>query len=78
MSTYEDKVARLDELRDLQTDHELALDAIISEIEDLEYEIEQENEAEYPYGWSEVEADDNRQRAADMNATLRDIGGTWL
>jgi hypothetical protein len=72
--SYEDKVARLDELTDLLTDHELAIGEIQSEIEDLEYEIEQENEAAYPYGWNEVEADDNRQRAADMNATLIDIG----
>jgi hypothetical protein len=57
--SYEDKVARLNELVDLQTDHELAIDAIISEIEDLEYEIEQENEATW---------------ADDMNATLMDIG----
>lgn len=71
MRTYEDKIARLDELRDLQTDHELALDAIISEIEDLEYEIEQEGESE----WDEWRADDNAQRADDLNATLRDIGG---
>jgi hypothetical protein len=73
---YEDKVARLDELTDLLTDHELAIDAIQSEIEDLEYEIEQDNESEwgdvYP---DDVMADDDRQRAADMNATLRDIGG---
>ena len=68
---YEDKVARLDELRDLQTDHELAIDAIISEVEDLEYEIEQENEAT----WDEVYGDDAGQRGDDMNATLRDIGG---
>lgn len=38
---------RLAELKDLQTDHELALDAIMSEIEDLEYDLEILNEQQY-------------------------------
>lgn len=62
---------RLAELTDLRTDLELQLDEVISEMEDLEYEIEQDNEAYY----NEAKEDDDRQRAADMNATLRDIGG---
>jgi chromosome segregation ATPase len=73
--SIEDKQARLDELRDLQTDHELALDAIHSEIEDLEYEIEEANEQAW-LGWNEDRRSDDHDRAADMNATLRDIG-SW-
>jgi predicted nuclease with TOPRIM domain len=64
---------RIEALRDEQTDHEMAVDAIISELDDLEYELAQIEEE-----WDDVQADDDRQRAADMNATLRDIGSTQL
>jgi hypothetical protein len=51
-----------------------------AQIELAEAQIEEEelmrllDEAACPYGWDEVEADDNAQRADDMNATLR---GGW-
>ena len=38
---------RLAELKVAQTDHELALDQIQSEIEDLEYDLEMLNETQY-------------------------------
>ena len=71
----EDKEARLEELRDLQDDLRNQADELESEIEDLEYDIEQESsDWDYVYPDDLLE-EDNRQRAADMNATLRDIGG---
>ena len=70
MDQIEDMEARLAELIDLLTGHELAIDEIQAEIDELEYEI---GVALHPEV-EEVEADDNAQRAADMNATLR---GGW-
>lgn len=75
LSNIEACEERLAELTDLRTDLEMQLDEIISEMEDLEYEIEQDNEA---YWRDEIEEDDARERARDMAAALRDIGGTWL
>ncbi len=78
MEHIEDMEARLAELSDMRTGLEMQLDDVISEMEDLEYDIEQANEAAYPYGWDEVEADDARERTRDMIAALRDIGSTRL
>lgn len=75
LSNIEACEERLAELTDLRRDLEIQLDEIISEMEDLEYEIEQDNEAYYR---DEIEEDDARERARDMAAALRDIGGTWL
>ena len=74
MSLRENWEAELQELRDRETDLTHMMDECKSKIEDLEYDIEQLEDDED----DGIEADDNRQRAADMNATLRDIGSTRL
>jgi len=63
--------ARRDELIDEADGIAERLDEIQSLLEDVEYELSQRDRPQY----DETEADDIRQRAADMNATLRDIGG---
>ena len=69
-----DKQERLDELKTTQDDLRNQADELQSEIEDLEYEIEEESpDWDYVYP-DDVMEDDNRQRAADMNATL---SGGW-
>lgn len=63
--------ARRDELIDEADGIAERLDEIQSLLEDVEYQLSQRDRPQY----DETEADDIRQRAADMNATLRDIGG---
>lgn len=77
MEQIESCEARLRELEDLKAGHEMALAEIEAEIEELEWEIEDHNEYLYEDGSEQDEwrADDDAQRAADMNATLRDIAG---
>lgn len=48
---------RIAELKDLQTDHEMALDAIMSELEDLEYDLEMLNETWYYQNEDEYRTD---------------------
>jgi predicted nucleic acid-binding Zn-ribbon protein len=76
--------ADLAELDDLKADLEIQIDDLQGQIDEIEraiYELETEieNEIEYQYEegseqdeWREF---DDGQRADDMNATLRDIGG---
>lgn len=74
----DDMLERLDELRDQQEDYLREIDAIQSEIEDLEYDIEQHDAEHDPFYEADHIADDNNQRADDLNATLRDIGQVWM
>jgi len=68
---HEEWTRELEEKQTKFDDLGIQRDELRSEIEDLEYEISQLD----VYDDDDIEADDNRQRAADMNATLRDIGG---
>ncbi len=72
---YEQWTQELEELQTKYDDLGIQRDELKSEIEDLEYEISNLVDGDVV---DDTQTDDNNQRAADMNATLADIGSTRL